>query len=245
MFRLSVARALIFLTRGRQTTDSKSWCQRWISTVSNGRERRACATPVDASHIAMFLDYSRVNGIAMSPTAKVTYISLSADDPALDAAFASAIADVRAELGRDYPLHVAGETRAGGAADREPQPGGRARGRGARRDARPRPTCATPSPPRSAAFPSWSARPLAGARRDRSTAPPTSCASAASSSRPGSSSRWGRTASRRWARSKRPPTSTRTTPPRCARTPATCARWGGWCRPTRTPACCARTACGR
>jgi len=34
----------------------------------------------------------------MSPTGKVTYISLSADDPALDAAFASAIADVRAAL---------------------------------------------------------------------------------------------------------------------------------------------------
>jgi len=49
----------------------------------------------------------------MSPTAKVTYISLSADDPALDAAFEAAIADVRAALGRDYPLHVAGETRAG------------------------------------------------------------------------------------------------------------------------------------
>src|SRR5947208_1542207 len=51
----------------------------------------------------------------MSPTAKVTYISLSADDPALDAAFEAAIADVRAALGRDYPLHVAGATRAGAA----------------------------------------------------------------------------------------------------------------------------------
>ena len=51
----------------------------------------------------------------MSPTAKVTYISLSADDPVLDAAFDAAIADVRAALGRDYPLHVAGKTRAGAA----------------------------------------------------------------------------------------------------------------------------------
>ncbi len=50
----------------------------------------------------------------MSAPAKVTYISLSADDPALDAKFATAIAGVRAELGRSYPLHVAGETRAGG-----------------------------------------------------------------------------------------------------------------------------------
>jgi 1-pyrroline-5-carboxylate dehydrogenase len=51
----------------------------------------------------------------MSPTAKVTYISLSADDPALDAAFDAAIAKVHAELGRSHPLHVAGETRAGAA----------------------------------------------------------------------------------------------------------------------------------
>jgi 1-pyrroline-5-carboxylate dehydrogenase len=43
---------------------------------------------------------------------KVTYISLSADDPALDAAFESAIDGVRKELGRRHPLHVAGETRA-------------------------------------------------------------------------------------------------------------------------------------
>ena len=51
----------------------------------------------------------------MSPTAKVTYISLSADDPAIDAAFESAIADVRSTLGRNHPLHVAGTTRAGAA----------------------------------------------------------------------------------------------------------------------------------
>jgi 1-pyrroline-5-carboxylate dehydrogenase len=51
----------------------------------------------------------------MSPTAKVTYISLGADDPALDAAFDAAIAKVRAELGRVHPLHVAGETKAGAA----------------------------------------------------------------------------------------------------------------------------------
>src|SRR5262245_8777993 len=51
----------------------------------------------------------------MSPTAKVTYISLSADDPALDAAFDAAIAKVHGEIGRVHPLHVAGETKAGGA----------------------------------------------------------------------------------------------------------------------------------
>jgi 1-pyrroline-5-carboxylate dehydrogenase len=46
-------------------------------------------------------------------TAKVTYISLSADDPALDAAFGTAIAGVRAQLGRRTALHVAGERRSG------------------------------------------------------------------------------------------------------------------------------------
>src|SRR6266545_6559576 len=45
---------------------------------------------------------------------KVTYISLSADDPALDAAFDAAIAGVRSELGKSFPLRVAGETREGG-----------------------------------------------------------------------------------------------------------------------------------
>ena len=49
----------------------------------------------------------------MNPTAKVTYISLSADDPALDAAFEKAIAEVRGALGRSYPLHIAGRTRDG------------------------------------------------------------------------------------------------------------------------------------
>jgi 1-pyrroline-5-carboxylate dehydrogenase len=52
----------------------------------------------------------------MTATPKVTYISLSADDPALDAAFGAAIATARVQVdaGRRYPLHVAGETRAGG-----------------------------------------------------------------------------------------------------------------------------------
>jgi 1-pyrroline-5-carboxylate dehydrogenase len=50
----------------------------------------------------------------MTAPGKVTYISLTADDPARDAAFASAIAGVRGELGRSHPLHVAGETRPGG-----------------------------------------------------------------------------------------------------------------------------------
>jgi 1-pyrroline-5-carboxylate dehydrogenase len=44
---------------------------------------------------------------------KVTYVSLSADDPAIDAGFTAAIADARAALGALAPLRVAGATRAG------------------------------------------------------------------------------------------------------------------------------------
>ena len=101
----------------------------------------------------------------MSPTAKVTYISLSADDPALDAAFDAAIADVRAALGRDYPLHVAGETRAGAAPIESRSP----------TDTRvvvARVATATAADVNDAvaaaraAFPRWSADALAGARGD-------------------------------------------------------------------------------
>jgi 1-pyrroline-5-carboxylate dehydrogenase len=42
---------------------------------------------------------------------KVTYVSLSADDPATNAAFDQAIADVRGRLGRTWPLLVDGEDR--------------------------------------------------------------------------------------------------------------------------------------
>ncbi|HSS38844.1 MAG TPA: aldehyde dehydrogenase family protein [Polyangia bacterium] len=44
---------------------------------------------------------------------KVTYVSLSADDPAIDAGFTAAIADARAALGALAPLRVAGATRSG------------------------------------------------------------------------------------------------------------------------------------
>lgn len=43
---------------------------------------------------------------------KITYISLSADDPAVNAGFETALAQVRAALGRTTPLHVGGVTRA-------------------------------------------------------------------------------------------------------------------------------------
>jgi 1-pyrroline-5-carboxylate dehydrogenase len=53
----------------------------------------------------------------MTATGKITYISLGADDPEVNAAFDAAIAQVGAELGRNQrppvPLHVAGQTRAG------------------------------------------------------------------------------------------------------------------------------------
>src|SRR4051812_17530182 len=44
---------------------------------------------------------------------KITYISLSADDPEMNASFDAAITKVRGELGRTLPLHVGGETRGG------------------------------------------------------------------------------------------------------------------------------------
>ncbi|HVZ71667.1 MAG TPA: aldehyde dehydrogenase family protein [Polyangia bacterium] len=49
----------------------------------------------------------------MSSTGKITYISLGADDPEVNAAFDAAIADVNAQLGRTVPLRVAGQPRAG------------------------------------------------------------------------------------------------------------------------------------
>jgi 1-pyrroline-5-carboxylate dehydrogenase len=48
---------------------------------------------------------------ASSSSNKITYISLGADDPAMNAAFDEAVAKVRAELGRSYPLRVGGEAR--------------------------------------------------------------------------------------------------------------------------------------
>jgi 1-pyrroline-5-carboxylate dehydrogenase len=44
---------------------------------------------------------------------KVTYVSLSADDPAIDAGFAAAIDEARGTLGATSPLRIAGEIRAG------------------------------------------------------------------------------------------------------------------------------------
>ncbi|MES1206244.1 MAG: aldehyde dehydrogenase family protein, partial [Pseudomonadota bacterium] len=42
---------------------------------------------------------------------KITYVSLSADDPAMNAAFDAAVTDVRGRLGRTWPLHINGATR--------------------------------------------------------------------------------------------------------------------------------------
>ena len=51
----------------------------------------------------------------MSATGKITYISLGADDPEVNAAFDAAIAAVSGQLGKTHPLRVAGEARASGA----------------------------------------------------------------------------------------------------------------------------------
>src|SRR5262245_16902428 len=48
----------------------------------------------------------------MSAAGKITYVSLSADDPEVNAAFDAAISKVRAELGATQPLYVGGEPRA-------------------------------------------------------------------------------------------------------------------------------------
>jgi 1-pyrroline-5-carboxylate dehydrogenase len=47
---------------------------------------------------------------------KVTYVSLSADDPAIDAGFAAAIKEAQGAMGATAPLRVAGETRGGAGA---------------------------------------------------------------------------------------------------------------------------------
>jgi 1-pyrroline-5-carboxylate dehydrogenase len=49
----------------------------------------------------------------MTATGKITYISLGADDPEVNAAFDAAIAKVGGELGRTHPLRVGGQPRAG------------------------------------------------------------------------------------------------------------------------------------
>jgi 1-pyrroline-5-carboxylate dehydrogenase len=49
----------------------------------------------------------------MTSTGKITYVSLAADDPEMNAAFDAAIGQVGGELGRTYPLHIAGQTRPG------------------------------------------------------------------------------------------------------------------------------------
>ncbi len=89
---------------------------------------------------------------------KVTYVSLSADDPAIDAGFDAAIAEARDVMGATAPLRVAGEPRAGaGAIDSRSPADTRivvarvtAAGEADLRDA----VAAA-----RAAFPAWSARP--------------------------------------------------------------------------------------
>ena len=75
----------------------------------------------------------------MTAPAKVTYVSLSADDPEVRAAFDAAIADVAGQLGATHPLRIAGAARRRGADD-SLQPRRHARRRRARRPAAPPPT---------------------------------------------------------------------------------------------------------
>src|SRR5580698_7672739 len=96
----------------------------------------------------------------MSSPGKVTYISLSADDPAIDAAFEGAIAAARAELGANHPLHVAGQTRAGSGAIDSRSPTD-ARTLVARVAAAGETDLNDAVAAARAAFPAWSARPWA------------------------------------------------------------------------------------
>lgn len=47
----------------------------------------------------------------MSAPTKITYVSLSADDPEVSAGFENAIAQVKGQLGKNAPLHIGGQTR--------------------------------------------------------------------------------------------------------------------------------------
>ena len=89
---------------------------------------------------------------------KVTYVSLSADDPTIDAGFTAAVAEARAGLGATAPLLVAGETRAGAGAIESRNPADT-------RSVVARVTAAGATDLRDAvaaaraAFPAWSGRP--------------------------------------------------------------------------------------
>ena len=104
---------------------------------------------------------------------KVTYVSLSADDPALDAAFDAAIDSVRGDArGADLSAARRRRARRRRRRHRQPEPDRHA-GRGRRAwPARRRRTCATPSLPRAPRSRPGDARPGASAARslDRAAA---------------------------------------------------------------------------
>ena len=183
----------------------------------------------------------------MSAPAKVTYVSLSADNPEVRAGFDAAIAAGRAaQLGATHPLRIAGEPRAGADDDRTAAaPPTRASScarvaSGTAADVDDAVAAAR------AAFPAWSRTPWTERARAASSAPPTS-----SAQRRYELSAWlicemGK--NRVEALGEIEETADLLTYYAAAdarATAATCARWASWRRPTATPACCARTACGR
>ena len=116
-----------------------------------------------------------MNSPASAPN-KVTYISLSRRRPGSQRRLRRRHCARRAaELGRTWPLHVAGETRHRRCANREPQPRRHARRRGARRHRAPPSDVADAVAAAKAAFPAWRATPWKeraqhrrARRRDRS-----------------------------------------------------------------------------
>jgi 1-pyrroline-5-carboxylate dehydrogenase len=89
---------------------------------------------------------------------KVTYVSLSADDPAIDAGFSSAITAARAALGATHPLIVAGRARPGAGVVESRNPAD-TRVVVARVTAAGKADLAEAIAAARAAFPAWSARP--------------------------------------------------------------------------------------
>ncbi|HXJ19479.1 MAG TPA: aldehyde dehydrogenase family protein [Polyangia bacterium] len=94
----------------------------------------------------------------MTTAPKVTYVSLSADDPEIDAGFQTAIAEARATLGRTHPARVAGQDRPGdGAIDsRNPADARQVVARVASASAADLRDAVAAA---RAAYPAWSARP--------------------------------------------------------------------------------------
>src|SRR3569832_202718 len=71
----------------------------------------AFGSPGGARHARTY--YSK-EAMESAPAGKVTYVSLSADDPVMNASLDEAIEMVRGQLSRTWPLHIGGLFQQGG-----------------------------------------------------------------------------------------------------------------------------------